>query len=76
MRDTSAAAKNLMTADDAWLREVAQRDPDMIRDVAAALVATREPTKGPGCGANDCVNACDGGEGYEHCPNAIAARAR
>ena len=56
MRDTTAAAKTLVEADDAWLREVALRDPGMIRDVAAALVHSR-PAQGPGCGATDCVNA-------------------
>lgn len=27
-----------------------------------------------GCGATDCVNACDGGLGWVHCPNAINKR--
>lgn len=43
MRDTTAAAKSLMEADNDWLREVALRDPDMIRDVAAALIHARSP---------------------------------
>ncbi len=40
-RDTTAAAKSLAAADDAWLLEVAHRDPSMIRDVAAALLFER-----------------------------------
>jgi hypothetical protein len=40
-RDTTAAAQSLIAADDAWLLEVASRDPGMIRDVAAALVYER-----------------------------------
>lgn len=75
MRDTTAAAKELMKATDAWLREIAMRDPDMIRDVAAALTHARSYL-GRGCGAVDCVNACDGEFTHETCPDAIAARAR
>lgn len=41
-RDTIAAAKSLIAADDAWLEEVVHRDPSMIRDVAAALIFERE----------------------------------
>ena len=40
-RDTTAAADTLMRSDNEWLREVALRDPDMIRDVAAALIYER-----------------------------------
>lgn len=40
-RDTTAAAKSLMAADDDWLKEIAVRDPSMIRDVAAALIYER-----------------------------------
>jgi hypothetical protein len=40
-RDTTAAAKGLAAADDAWLAEIVHRDPDMIRDVAAALIYER-----------------------------------
>ena len=37
-RNVAAAARSLIAADDAWLMEVAHRDPSMIRDVAAALI--------------------------------------
>lgn len=40
-RDTTAAALTLAHADDAWLADIAHRDPSMIRDVAAALIAER-----------------------------------
>lgn len=40
-RDTTAAAKSLMEADNDWLQEIARRDPSMIRDVAAALIYER-----------------------------------
>lgn len=66
-----------MCGSDQWLRQVARHDPDMIRDVAAALIHARAPTAAePGCGHIDCVNACDGEFTHETCPNAIAARAR
>lgn len=39
-RDCRAAARSLIQASDDWLKTVAHRDPDMIRDVAAALIAT------------------------------------
>jgi len=41
-RDTAEAAKSLVYADDEWLQTVARRDPDMIRDVAAALLYERD----------------------------------
>lgn len=40
-RDTTAAALSLANAGDEWLAEIAQRDPSMIRDVAAALIYER-----------------------------------
>lgn len=40
-RDTTAAAHTLIYADDGWLRDLALRDPSMIRDVAAALIYER-----------------------------------
>ena len=44
-RDTVEAAKRLMGADDAWIALVAEKDPSMIRDVAAAYVYDRERAK-------------------------------
>ena len=41
-RNTTAAAKHLILADDARLEEIAHRDPSMIRDVAAALLYERQ----------------------------------
>lgn len=41
-RDVVFAANSLMSASDAWLTEVARRDPDMIRDVAAAMLARHD----------------------------------
>lgn len=38
-RDISAAAHRLMVADDSTLDLIVARDPDMIRDVAAALAS-------------------------------------
>lgn len=40
-RDTTAAADHIMRADDSELARIVQRDPDMIRDIAAALIYER-----------------------------------
>lgn len=40
-RNTSEAARILIYGSDNWLKEVAHRDPDMIRDIAAALIYER-----------------------------------
>jgi len=40
-RDTTAAASSLMYADDLRLQTIVCHDPDMIRDVAAALIFER-----------------------------------
>jgi|SRR6185437_4234037 len=42
-RNTTAAASRLIYADDAELDLIARHDPDMIRDVAAALIYERKP---------------------------------
>jgi DnaJ-class molecular chaperone len=43
-RDTTTAAKTLTECDDSYLEEVARHDPNMIRDVAAALIYERGAT--------------------------------
>lgn len=42
-RDTRAAADRLMRADDTELAMILRHDPDMVRDVAAALICARSP---------------------------------
>lgn len=45
MRDVLATATTLMNANFADLNTIIRRDPDMIRDVAAALVNARADTR-------------------------------
>jgi hypothetical protein len=56
MRDVHAAATSIIHADDGTLQLLAKRDPDIFRDVAAALIAARDPSPHwkqptPVCGA-------------------------
>ena len=44
-RDILEAAKRLMVANSYALYTIIQRDPDMIRDVAAAVVSARTETR-------------------------------